>query len=198
MALCFAHSAAGYLVYEAVRPAGPHRLGLLAASVLLAGAPDLDFVPGIVLGQPGMWHRGSTHTILAAVVVGAAVALGVRVFRRGSPALAAGLWAAAAYGTHLVVDCITADPRPPYGVQLFWPLSPVWVHAPVAPLREILVDGSSRAGFVTSLLRPGTLSAWLGDAAVLAAAVAGVHAVRWWQGRARVASRAEGPEACAP
>jgi hypothetical protein len=83
-------------------------------------------------------------------------------------------------------------------VQLFWPLSPMWVHAPVAPLREILIDGSSRAGFVASLLRPGTGSAWLADAAVLAAAVAGVHALRRWQGRARVESQAEGPEACAP
>ena len=46
MALCLAHATAGYLAYEALRPAGPHRLDLLAGAVLLANAPDLDFLPG--------------------------------------------------------------------------------------------------------------------------------------------------------
>ena len=50
MALCLAHATAGYLAYEALRPAGPHRPGLLAGAVLLANAPDLDFVPGLVVG----------------------------------------------------------------------------------------------------------------------------------------------------
>ena len=59
MALCCAHTAAGYLAYEAVRPAGPHQRRLLAAAVALANAPDLDFVPGLVLGHPGMFHRGA-------------------------------------------------------------------------------------------------------------------------------------------
>jgi hypothetical protein len=45
MALCLAHAAAGYLAYEAFRPAGPHRPWLLAGAVLLANAPDLDFLP---------------------------------------------------------------------------------------------------------------------------------------------------------
>src|SRR5262245_42639425 len=118
MALCFAHSAGGYLLYEAVRPAGRHRLGLLAASVLLAGAPDIDFVPGLVIGQPAAVHRGPTHTLVAAVAVGATVGLGAWLLRRGYRPLFVGLWAAAAYGSHLLIDCITVDAVPPYGIQL--------------------------------------------------------------------------------
>ena len=53
MALCLAHATAGYLVYEALRPSGPHRPALLAGAVLMANAPDLDFLPGILIGCVG-------------------------------------------------------------------------------------------------------------------------------------------------
>ena len=196
MALCFAHSAAGYLVYEAARPAGPHRFGLLAASVLLANAPDLDFVPGLVLGHPGMFHRGPTHTIVAALAVGAAVALGAWVLRRRP--LAAGAWAAAAYGSHLLVDCITVDAVPPYGLRLFWPFADAYFLAPVTPLREIIIDGSSRTGFFASLLRPANFPVWLADASVLVLAILGVRLFRARHARTvpLPAQPARPPEAC--
>src|SRR5262249_42649412 len=62
MALCFAHTAAGYLAYEAVRPASAHRPGLLAAAVLLANGPDLDFVPGVLLWHTAGRRRRSEST----------------------------------------------------------------------------------------------------------------------------------------
>ena len=72
MALCLAHATAGYLAYEALRPSGPHRPALLAGAVLMANAPDLDFLPGILVGAPAAYHRGVTHTAGALVVVSVA------------------------------------------------------------------------------------------------------------------------------
>jgi inner membrane protein len=194
MALCFAHSAAGYLVYEAVRPAGAHRLGLLAASVFLAGAPDLDFVPGFVLGRPGAFHRGISHSVLAAVVVGVAVGLGAWLLGRSRRPLGVGLWAGAAYGSHLLVDCITVDAVSPYGLRLLWPLSTAWMIAPVTPLREIVLDGSARSAFLASLVRPENALTWASDAAVLVVAVLGVHLLR--RRRAAAAEAIAPSEAC--
>src|SRR5262245_66644350 len=115
MALCFTHGAAGYLAYEMVRPAGGHRPGLLAAAVALANAPDIDFLPGILLGHPGAYHRGVTHTLLAVVLVAVAVALGIRFAGRGRvPIARAGLWAGAVYASHLVVDFFTVDSVAPH------------------------------------------------------------------------------------
>src|SRR2546422_11096315 len=75
MALALAHTTAGCLGYEAIRPPGPHRPVLLLAALALANGPDLDFLPGLVMGHAGAYHRGMTHTLAAVLAVGAAVAL---------------------------------------------------------------------------------------------------------------------------
>src|SRR5262245_10247384 len=129
MALCLAHATAGYLAYEALRPAGPHRPWLLAGAVLLANAPDLDFLPGLAVGDPNAFHRGMTHTIGAAALVATAVWVVARWRRARRPQWWAA-FAAAAYGSHLLVDWMTVDVIPPRGIQLLWPFSDRWLHAP--------------------------------------------------------------------
>ena len=81
MALCLAHAAAGYLAYEALRPAGRQRAGLLATAVLFANAPDLDFLHGLAVGDPTVFHRGATHTVVAAALVTAVVLAVARRWR---------------------------------------------------------------------------------------------------------------------
>src|SRR5262245_54941407 len=147
MALCFVHGAAGYLSYEAVRKDGPRRLLLLAGAVILANGPDLDFLPGLLVGQPGLYHRTVSHSAVAAVAVGLAVGVVCRLFGwRGRAALRAALWAGATYATHLLVDFFSSDVKPPSGVQLLWPLSDRYFISPVTPLPEIIIDPSSRIG----------------------------------------------------
>jgi membrane-bound metal-dependent hydrolase YbcI (DUF457 family) len=179
MALCFAHATAGYLAYETIRPAGRHRPGWLAASVLLANAPDLDFVPGLLLGHPGVYHRGMTHTIAAVLVVAAIAALWG--WWRGRPAravLGTGTWAAVVYGSHLVLDFFTVDVRPPYGARFLWPLSDAYWIAPVTPLHEILIDGSNRVAFLRSVLGPETYHVWVGEIGGLLLVLATVRLLR--------------------
>ena len=177
MALCLAHAAAGYLAYEAFRPAGPHRPWLLAGAVLLANAPDLDFLPGLAIGVPTAFHRGLTHTLGAAVLLAAAAWLVARWRRAARPWWWA-LFVATAYGSHLVVDWMTADARPPFGVQLLWPLDSRWMHAPFAVFGEIIVDQSGRAAFVHSLVTPVALLAWMRELAIVMAVVASVQVAR--------------------
>ena len=196
MALCFAHTAGGYLAYEFARPAGAHSPRLFAAAILLANAPDLDFVPGIVLGDPGIYHRGVTHTVVAALAVTLVVA-GVgrlggwpeRVWRR------AALWAGATYSSHLFLDFITTDAVAPYGARFLWPLSDGFYLAPFTPLREIIIDCSGRAAFFLSLVGRHTFGAWASDAGVLLACVVGVHLARAGFARAGLEVRGvlEGP-----
>jgi membrane-bound metal-dependent hydrolase YbcI (DUF457 family) len=177
MALCLAHATAGYLAYEALRPAGPHRLDLLAGAVVLANAPDLDFVPGLVLGQPDAFHRGVTHTLGAAMVMTAVTWLLARWRRAERP----GWWdclAAVAYGSHLLVDWMTVDAVPPVGIQMLWPLSDAWLHAPVNLLGEVIIDRSGRTAFVRSLLTPTALLAWGREVGIAVVAIASVHLLR--------------------
>jgi membrane-bound metal-dependent hydrolase YbcI (DUF457 family) len=184
MALCCAHTAAGYLAYEMVRPAGVERPKLLAAAVLLANAADLDFVPGVLLGHPAVYHRGMTHTVLAAVVVAALVALVVRVAgRRDASWVGAGMWAGTAYGSHLLLDFFTTDAVPPAGARFLWPFSDAYYLAPLTPLPEIIIDPTGRAAFLRSIVAPHTAAIWASQVSLLVVTVVGVRALRAWQAR---------------
>jgi len=180
MALPIAHATAGYLVYEAVRPSGAgQRLGLLAAAVVLANAPDLDFVPGLLLGRPETFHRGVTHTLGAAVVVAALAFLLARLVS-AVPGVArrAAMVAGAAWASHLVLDYFTADAFPPSGARFLWPLSDAYWISPVPLLREVLLDRSSSAAFFRSLLTGDTLTVWTEEVALFVCAVAAVRVTR--------------------
>ena len=177
MALCLAHATAGYLAYEALRPSGPHRPALLAGAVLMANAPDLDFLPGILIGTPAAYHRGVTHTMGALVAVSVA-AWAVACILRSRTAWWWGLGAAAAYGSHLLVDWMTVDAVPPAGIRMLWPLTGAWLHAPFNLFGEIIIDPSGRTAFLRSLVTPTALLVWGRELGIAIAAVATVHALR--------------------
>ena len=181
MALCLAHATAGYLAYEALRPAGPHRPALLAGAVLMANAPDLDFLPGILIGAPAVYHRGMTHTVGALLVVSVAAWAVARILRSRS-AWWWGLAVAAAYGSHLLVDWMTVDAVPPTGIRMLWPLTDAWLHAPFNLFGEIIIDPSGRTAFLRSLVTPAALLVWGRELGIAIAAVATVHALRGLRG----------------
>jgi len=193
MALCFAHTAAGYLAYEIVRPKGRHRAGLLTAAVALTNAPDLDFLPGLLVGEPGAYHRGVTHT-LGAVVLAALIALVVARRRRHWRPWTVGAWVGAVWASHLLLDLITTDVVAPYGGRFLWPLSKAYFIAPVTLLPEIVIDISGRAAFFTSLVEPHTWVAWASDVGVLVFALVSVALIRAWRARGANAQLAGLPE----
>lgn len=105
-----------------------HRRWILLGALFLANLPDLDYVPGLVIGDLNAFHHGFTHSLGFAVAVWLLLVLagrwgGVGVRRW---ALLAGLLLL----SHLLVDVLTADGRAPYGILLFWPMSEAWIHSP--------------------------------------------------------------------
>ena len=112
-------------------------------------AADLDFLPGIFVGNPDWLHHRGTHSLLAAAAFGIAAALIARA--RGidhAPRL--GLLLAVGYASHLLMDMMATDSRPRYGVPLFWP-STLYVNAPINLFLPIERE-SGGADFVSSLL----------------------------------------------
>lgn len=101
----------------------------LLAAIFLANVPDLDYVPGMIIGDLNAFHQGITHSLgfVGAfwIILMAAGSLCGMNFRRWA------LLSALLLVSHLVVDILTADGRAPYGIMLFWPLSEMRVHSPV-------------------------------------------------------------------
>ena len=91
---------------------GPRRG--LAAIACLAMLPDIDLLLGIQ-------HSGATHSV-GATVIAAAVA-GAWARTAGPCVALAAAAAAAAYGSHVLLDWLGADPSAPHGVMALWPLS---------------------------------------------------------------------------
>jgi membrane-bound metal-dependent hydrolase YbcI (DUF457 family) len=123
----------------------------LLAAVALANAPDLDLVPGILLGDPNRFHHGVTHSLVTAVLVGIVAALVAAWFGAswpawkglGPPGVATALVVASLWGSHVMLDAVTHDPSPPAGVPMFWPLSSGRVSGPAVFARADKVDGAA-------------------------------------------------------
>ncbi len=80
-----------------------------AAFGLLAVLPDLDLL------WPGA-HRGPSHSVGAACLVGAAALAATRDIRLA-------LVAACAFGSHALLDWLGTDSSPPIGLMALWPFS---------------------------------------------------------------------------
>jgi inner membrane protein len=103
---------------------GPWKDVVLFAA--LAQAPDLDFLPGLLVGRVDAFHHGISHSMGFALIFGLILAW---VGKRQGQALRWGVIGAAIYLTQVVVDALAVDTRPPYGVPLWWPLSGTYVQS---------------------------------------------------------------------
>ena len=99
--------------------------GLTLICAFLAAAPDLDL---LIDG----FHRTVTHSVVSAIAVGLIAAL-VAVRARGAvpgesllSVVRIAAMCAAAWGSHMWIDWISADQSNPNGLQILWPFSDTW------------------------------------------------------------------------
>lgn len=131
MATPVGHSLAAYAVYKLFSGRETPKGGRwLLVSVSMANAPDLDFLPGLFLGQPALYHQGMTHSLSWATGVSLIVA-GLVSLRGESFGPFFGL-CFLAYLSHLFMDILGPDNRSPHGLPLFWPISEVYLLSPVS------------------------------------------------------------------
>lgn len=188
MALPIAHATAGYLVHRATRRSlGGNRAlneewGRAAVFMVVGNLPDLDFLVGFVLGRPSMFHRGVSHTVVAAVLFGLVAGCLAHQWWR-QPFAPAALAFGAAYLSHLVLDFFTVDSRPPIGAPFLWPFSSAYLLSPVSIFKEIRIDGQTRAGFLGSLLAWPTIVLLAREIVIATIAIGGWRLIGWWRTR---------------
>ena len=125
-------------------PLAGNRWLAIVVVALLANLPDLDFLPGYLLGEPTMYHRSLSHTLVAALAAGVLTALVYRALGREIlPYLTVG---AVLFASHLLLD-VTTEP----GIPMFWPLIDARVQTSWSVFME-LDKVSSSDGFFRSLL----------------------------------------------
>ena len=124
---------------------------LAGACIFAANAADLDFLPGLLVGNVNTFHHKATHTLLAAVAFGL-LAAGVAAVFRLNRARIIGWIMGAAYMTHLILDVVTRGTKEPYGMRLLWPFS----QARFMPSFHLFLDIRRESGahaFLPSLVQ---------------------------------------------
>jgi membrane-bound metal-dependent hydrolase YbcI (DUF457 family) len=102
------HGLGGIAAAWPLVPERTRRAALIVASAAIA--PDLDLLLGT--------HRGASHSLGSALIAGAAMAAIARRDRWRWGAAVALAWA-----SHVLLDWLSNDTRPPIGIMAFWPLT---------------------------------------------------------------------------
>ncbi|MDZ7267393.1 MAG: metal-dependent hydrolase [candidate division KSB1 bacterium] len=122
MPLPIAHSLMGYTLAESSRLRLTKSFWLdVLILMALANLPDIDFLPGYLMGRPNLYHHYYTHSVTFAALVAALLAL--CFWRRRGRFWPCFALVFAAVGSHLALDLVTVDQAPPYGMALWWPFT---------------------------------------------------------------------------
>ena len=142
------HMSAGLALCCLDRPASQlHRQRVVGFILLAAILPDVDFLIGLLMGEPNRFHGGLTHSLGGAVVAG--FGLGILAGERRSRV---GLLCFLSYASHVILDSLTRDSRPLLGVPLLWPLTRKFFNFPLIPGIRHGLDGASVGGFLREVL----------------------------------------------
>lgn len=164
MPLPVAHSLMGCAIAEAtnVRLAEKKWINV-AIFAALANLPDIDYLPGFLLGQPNRFHHLWVHSLGFALLIGLLGSLVLwRQRRKGvlqeiTYDKAGQFWPAclaitAAVFSHCILDLLTEDTSLPYGMLLLWPFE--WSFYDVSwSLFPSTHKSNQSATFLTSVLQ---------------------------------------------
>jgi len=140
--------------------------------IFVANLPDADFLPGLILGRPNLYHHGVFHSLGAALAVAAVGAGLFQLQRRRGSAQRHGRFRGQAamifmlFYSHLLLDFFTYDLVAPYGLPLWWPFSGRYVIAS-QPFFINITRSSVSADFFSSIFNRHNLGAALREVMVI-------------------------------
>ncbi len=133
--------------------------------IVVANLADIDYIPGLLIGRPNQFHHQMTHSIGFAILTGFCIGCIYYVWKKRS-FLKYGVLFSLIYASHLLLDFLGKDTSYPFGEQLFWPLSTVYVLSPWTIFGDIH-KASSTDIFFQSLINWHNVSTILLEVAIL-------------------------------
>jgi inner membrane protein len=134
MASPYGHALVGLGLFRLIYPrrfTSRTKTGLLYGLVVMGAlSPDLDFFPGLFLGNPGRFHHGLFHSLGMAVGLSLTVGAFMTLLGKTPSFLKSIGFVFALIFSHLLLDFFTEDPKAPFGFPVFWPVSHVYFISP--------------------------------------------------------------------
>lgn len=172
------HTIAGIGVYVLCTKGRDLDRTLLVASIGSACFADVDFGLGFLAGRN--LHHYFTHSLGFTALFTAAAYVLLRLSGRDRPrfdTLVLGL----SYLSHVLLDLLSKDTAPPYGLELLWPFSERFVISPVLVFDDIW------RGTLSKLFGLHNWIAVAKEIAIVGPPVALLLLWRWWLGLRRAA-----------
>lgn len=113
---------------------------IMGGTLLAALSPDLDFLPGLLIGRPSQFHQGPFHSLGLAVGLALAFGLILRISKRRSSIISMAGFVYILILSHLVMDYFSEDYRFPIGFPFFWPFSDQRVNSAFAIFPHAIRD----------------------------------------------------------
>jgi membrane-bound metal-dependent hydrolase YbcI (DUF457 family) len=139
------HSLFGTAVYllSTGKPLNRQALPGIVACAALANLPDVDFAPVAALGFSAVktYHQVYTHNLGFCLAAALVIATAAALWRKRPFIPLFALTFLLVY-SHVVFDALGYDGNPPFGVQLFWPLTDAYFMSPV-----FLFVGAAKGSF---------------------------------------------------
>ncbi|MDM8541041.1 metal-dependent hydrolase [Desulfococcaceae bacterium HSG9] len=130
------HSLSGWVIASyrsrSLKPVNIKNLQRLALYIFIANAPDLDFIPGALMGTPNLYHHGISHSLGTGLIFALVLAL-ILTWKDKALFGREFVFMFVIFSSHLVLDLLSVDGRPPMGIPLFWPLSNQYFMIPILP-----------------------------------------------------------------
>lgn len=95
---------------------------LLVLCIILGNLPDIDFFFVWFMHWDENWHRGFTHSVSFAVLIGIATAILISYLKKQKFSWRWAVLFILLIASHGILDTLTT-PKADVGVQLFWPFS---------------------------------------------------------------------------
>lgn len=124
MATPYGHTLVGWSLFNLFYPEADFfkRKGAFVYGLIALGAsfPDLDFIPGLILGEPSRFHHGFFHSVGAAAGMALIAGILITLIQPRNSLIKTGGFVLVLILSHLFLDFLTEAPK---GFPLFWPFT---------------------------------------------------------------------------
>ena len=136
--------------------------------IFLCNLPDIDFLPGFLMGEPNRFHHGLTHTLGAALFVALLFGVIFHLWKEKFRAVTTVTFFA--YYSHVLMDYFTEDLRAPFGVMLFWPFNSLYYISDVKIFKNVFRSDVSST-FFSSLFSKANIETFVLEAFIFGVAI---------------------------
>lgn len=157
MPLPIGHSAAGLGLYfvltkKRTNLSVKERIFSIIILILTANFADLDFLPGFVIGEPGKFHHGPSHSLFIAIFVALVFYLLFHKYWKTYSKRRILICTVLLVLSHPILDYFSADSSKLYGVPLFWPLDSEYYISSISLFRDVQRSDESVGSFFKTIV----------------------------------------------